>query len=254
MDVAMRTALILFISLITSLLFSLTSYKALAFGSGSQDFDEEAYQERQNISALQSYCFSDCVHEATFLKKYANQGSSLAEFALAILQIKGVGMEKNIKRGLIRLKKSAKNSEPAALLQLAHFYHYGMYYDQDFDLAEKYYLQAINKDVVIAKKHLKQLQIDRALFSDKDNYSSITKTYSETVVNTESASAENEDGDNAERQNLLKQKDVEVIEVRLYASYDQILDAAKRQSCNGNCGPVWRFIAAPMILSKASGI
>jgi len=59
-----------------------------------------------------SLCLRDCKMELQFFRRYAQQGSSIAKLALAIMNYRGQGKYINISAGNSYLIKAARAGEP----------------------------------------------------------------------------------------------------------------------------------------------
>jgi len=203
------------------------SYKFLTFTFFTLLFLQPVNAE----TSLTQFCKSDCKTEYNFLRKYSEQGSSLADFAMAIMLYQGEGVEKNITKANRHLMRAAKKGEPGAQYQLAFFYEHGLFKPQNIKQARKWYYLAGRQHTLDAKEKVKQL--DGYIKSD---------AYKASETKTE---AQNESSI------VIDMEKIERISISFQADYRQILKAAKIQTCNANCEPYWDSILAPILKLKS---
>jgi len=186
-----------------------------------------------NATSLEQLCESDCKSEFNFFRKYAQQGSSLADFSLAIMYYRGQGTKVNVEAATRYLYKAAKAGEPGAQYQLGYFLMHGLYLKQDLTRARKWFKRAARKNTLDAK--IKMTEID-AMVQPKTNSASQESALPES----QPVAMQSVDQDKVER-----------ITVVMYADYRQILKAAKAQTCNASCDPYWSNLLAPLITLKS---
>jgi len=182
-------------------------------------------------STLENLCESDCTNEFNFFRKYAEQGSSLAEFSLAIMYFRGQGTNVNVVTAKRYLYKAAKAGEPGAQYQLGYFLMHGLYLDKDLERARKWFKRAARKKVLDSSEKI--AEIDTLLDAKMETAQSILHVH-ETA------------------QQQVEINNIERITVTMHANYRQILRAAKAQTCNANCEPYWTTVLAPMITLTSS--
>jgi hypothetical protein len=189
---------------------------------------------------IQGLCSIDCKSEFQFFKRYAKQGSSLADLSLAVMYFRGQGTEVNIPVGKRYLERAAKAGEPGAEYQLGYLLMHGIYMPQDIERSLNWFKRAVKYKVPGAKK--KVATIERILSKDgliKEKYQ-----YKKQVI------------DRTPKTEKYNTQNIEVITVTFTASYKHILEAARAQTCNTNspsCQAQWKSIIAPLIvLSKGA--
>ncbi len=190
-------------------------------------FSNEVKQEE---SRLLKMCKLDCKSEYILLRKYAEQGSSLAEFAIAIMLYEGAGIGKNIEKANRYLAKAARSGEPGAQYQLGYFFENGLYKDKNLKTARKWYYLASKKNTLDSKIKLKELDTNLEKKHPPlsvNNYSKETSNFSKGTKSS-----------------------VEKITVVMSADFRQIIKAAKIQTCNGSCDPYWTTVLMPIIKLK----
>ena len=191
-------------------------------------FSNEAKLEE---SRLLTMCKLDCKSEYTLLRKYAEQGSSLAEFAIAIMLYEGAGIERNIEKANRYLARAARSGEPGAQYQLGYFFEHGLYKDKNLKAARKWYYLASRKHTLVSKRKLKELDDNsekKQLLLSVSNSSKETNNFSKGTKNS-----------------------IEKITVVMDADFRQIIKAAQIQTCNGNCDPYWTTVLMPIIKLKS---
>ncbi|MGB0835682.1 MAG: tetratricopeptide repeat protein [Psychrobium sp.] len=186
-------------------------------------------------SKLTSLCESDCTTEYQFFRKYTEQGSSLAEFAMAIMLYQGIGVEQNIEKANRHLARAARKGEPGAQYQLGYFYEHGLFKAKNLKSARKWYYLASRKNTLDAKD--KVARLDEILESKESNRGN-SKLIEESELSGISAKASSSV--------TVKER----ITVVMQADYRQILKAAKIQTCNANCDPYWTNVLAPILKLK----
>ncbi|MCG7530474.1 sel1 repeat family protein [Psychrobium sp. MM17-31] len=186
-------------------------------------------------SKLISLCESDCTTEYQFFRKYTEQGSSLAEFAMAIMLYQGIGVEQNIEKANRHLARAARKGEPGAQYQLGYFYEHGLFKAKNLKSARKWYYLASRKNTLDAKDKVAKLD---ELLEHRDQ-NSTEDTVGDSAVNSDIKSGSSNLASAAER-----------ITVVMQADYRQILKAAKIQTCNANCDPYWTNVLAPILKLK----
>lgn len=184
---------------------------------------------------LTSLCESDCTTEYQFFRKYTEQGSSLAEFAMAIMLYQGIGVEQNIEKANRHLARAARKGEPGAQYQLGYFYEHGLFKAKNLNSARKWYYLASRKNTLDAKD--KVARLDKIFESQESNR-----------VNSKLIEAPELSGISAKASSSVTVK--ERITVVMQADYRQILKAAKIQTCNANCDPYWTNVLAPILKLK----
>lgn len=195
------------------------------------------FSSRVNADSISDLCKSDCKMEAQFLKKYAKEGSSLAEFSLSILYFQGIGVEQNIKVAKRLLQNAAKAGEPGAQYQLGYFLLNGLYYERDLETAKHWLTRAANKHTLDSRKLLKNIE-----FLKQQTKSTLKSAKNVQLTNQKIIEKTNRKSDF---------KNIEQITVVLHSDYQQILDAAEAQTCtHKSCGPQWTMIIAPLIKLK----
>ena len=103
-------------------LFIITSLYAVTFEEAIANFNSKNYVEAYDQ-------FSELA-----LDDDAN-----AQYNIALMNYKGLGVTKNYKLAFFWYEKSAQNGNPAAQNNLAHMYHLGEEVQKDLELAEKWY-------------------------------------------------------------------------------------------------------------------
>jgi hypothetical protein len=103
------------------------------------------------------FCERDCSMEYNFFKKYARQGSSLANLSMAIMNYQGHGRSKNVELANKQLVRSARAAEPAALYQLAYNLMFGLYIEQDLNKSLLWFKRADKHGVKKSKEYIRLL-------------------------------------------------------------------------------------------------
>ncbi len=97
--------------------------------------------------ASSGFCRSTCAEEVRIFRKFSKEDVPLAHMALSHVYLLGNGVDESHSRGIYYLKKAALLDFSPAHYQLGLYYMYGMYVDQDFELAEKWMEKASRSDV-----------------------------------------------------------------------------------------------------------
>lgn len=192
------------------------------------------YSTKTPAAELNEMCRSDCKYEVKILKQYAKEGSSLAEFSLAIMYYRGVGVKRNIKVANRLLAKSAKAGEPGAQYQLGYFLMYGMYMDKDLERAKMWFKRASLKSTLDSTAKINEIN------------EILGENIQPSPVVTSSTSIEPY-GSIREMTN----ENIEKITIVLNSDYDMILRAANSQTCtHKSCDIPWTSVLAPLIKLK----
>jgi len=191
--------------------------------------------QASSSSIIEQLCATDCKSEFQFFRRYARQGSSLADLSLAIMYLRGQGTKINISAGRRHLMRAANAGEPGAQYQLAYFLMYGMYLPQDIEKALNWFKRAVK-----SKVHGAQQKVDIIIsLLNKSGIENTRKHFiKEIAVNTSEQGIPS---------------NIEVITVNFGANYKHILEAARWQTCNTKnyvCPQQWRYITAPIIVLK----
>ena len=210
-----------------------------------------SFQAQSESFEIIDFCKSDCSSEKNQLKRLANQGSALAKVALGIMFIDGTGEDPEVDKGLNYLRSALRQKEPSAIFQMAHFYHRGLYVEQDTDLALKLYNKAVKLKVPEAHT---QLEILKAELSEKQN-SNVSLV--STQINSD------EKGETDAKSSSIKQKPVvygqnkkirtmERIRITKKISFDHVITAANSQTCTPgmSCAFPWRWVNLPLIIEE----
>ena len=80
-----------------------------------------------------------------------------AQYNIALMNYKGLGVNKNLKLAFFWYEKSALNGNPAAQNNLAHMYHMGEEVKKDATIAEKWYKLSAEAGYPIAQLNLAML-------------------------------------------------------------------------------------------------
>jgi len=182
------------------------------------------------------FCERDCSMEYRFFKKYAKNGSSLANFSLAIMNYKGHGRKSDIELANKQLLKAAKKNEPAAMYQLAYNLLYGLYGEQNIEKSYLWFKQAKKAGIIGANYYLNVLDIASGLKSNDSKkkmvqfLKEVAGTEQETILSSDSLDP------------------TEHITVVGRFSWSFVLYNAKRQACSDkNCEKPSAFSLLPVI-------
>jgi hypothetical protein len=186
---------------------------------------------------LEQLCLNDCKSEFMFFRRYAKQGSTLADLSLAIMFLRGQGTEVNIPAGKRHLIRAAKAGEPGAQYQLGYLLMYGIYMPQNIERSLNWFKRAVKSKVPGAQAKVNTIEN----MLDKSGLKNTKNHFIKEIDVTPSAPEE--------------LSYIEVITVNFSASYSHILEAARAQtqSCNilhSGCPPQWSAVTAPIIVLK----
>ena len=183
-----------------------------------------------------SWCERDCSNEYHFFKRFAGQGSSIANLSLAIMNYRGHGREIDIEAGNRFLFKAAKANEPLAMYQFGYFLLYGLYVEQDIERSLGWFKKASQHNILNAKQMASlverylageqsaQFEQVKAILIQKAQPSALMTGYQE-----------NQNGD------------IERISVIHGFTWEQALIIAKQQTCKINCDVQWSFMLYPRV-------
>ena len=131
---------------------------------------ENEYKKRNYIKAVKLF------------KEAAEQGHFMAQNDLGTMYIEGIGIEKNLSKGIYWIEKSASRSyDPTALYNLAQAYRKGNGVKKDTEKALKYYKISAKQDYSSAQYNLGvfyengHLNLAKDLISAKEYYLSAAK-------------------------------------------------------------------------------
>ena len=176
-----------------------------------------------SINENTNFCERDCRMEYNFFKKYAREGSSLANLSMAIMNYQGHGRRKNIELANKQLVRAARAAEPAALFQLAYNLMFGLYIEQDLNKALVWFKRADKHGVKHSMKYIDLLNEFLTIKNEKIK-SSMKSILIENMNPEERIVTIQEDSDPIERISVTQQ---------FYWSY--ILYNARLQTCYVNC-------------------
>jgi hypothetical protein len=170
-----------------------------------------------------NFCERDCSMEYNFFKKYAREGSSLANLSMAIMNYQGHGRSKNIELANKQLIRAARAAEPAALYQLAYNLMFGLYIEQDLNKSLIWFKRADKHGVENSKKYIGLLN-DFLKIKNEEIKLSMKSILIENV-------------NPAERIVNIKDKDesIERISVTQQFYWSFVLYNSELQTCNVNC-------------------
>ncbi len=176
-----------------------------------------------SINENTKFCERDCRMEYNFFKKYAREGSSLANLSMAIMNYQGHGRLKNIELANKQLIRAARAAEPAALYQLAYNLMFGLYIEQDLNKALLWFKRADKHGVKHSKKYIDLLN-DFLTIKNEKIKSSMKNILSENMNPEERVVTISENSESMERI---------TITLQFYWSY--ILYNSRLQTCYVNC-------------------
>ncbi|MUH73647.1 tetratricopeptide repeat protein [Psychrosphaera haliotis] len=211
-----------------------------------------SFQAQSDNFEIIDFCKSDCSAEKNQLKRLANEGSALAKVALGIMFIDGTGEEPEIKKGLNYLRSALRQKEPSAIFQMGHFYHRGLYVEQDTDLALRLYKKAVKLKVPEAKEQLKILQAELS-----ENQSSKAPHASTQISSEDKSAIEAQPSSIKQKPSAYGQskkiRKMERIRISKRISFDHVIDAANSQTCTPgmSCPFPWRWVNMPLIIEDA---
>jgi len=188
-----------------------------------------------NNGIIEKLCSMDCKSEFRFFRRYAQQGSSLADLSLGVMFLRGQGTEVNIPTGKRYIIRAAKAGEPGAQYQLGYLFMYGIYMPQDLEKATNWFKRAVKSKVPGAQK---KVDLIESMLS-KEGIKNTREYFAKQAVVSPKALKKDND------------KNMEVITVTFVASYKHILEAARAQTCNTkspSCLQQWNFVNAPIIV------
>ena len=182
---------------------------------------------------IEQLCAIDCKSEFMFFRRYAEQGSSLAELSLAIMYLRGQGTEVNIPVGKRFLMRAAKAGEPGAQYQLGYLLMYGIYMPQDIEKSLGWFKRAVKSKVPGAQQKVNSIEN----MLDTKGIKGVNEHYAKQLLTSP-------EGSDSEQH-------IEVITVTFEANYKHILEAARAQTCNSDnysCHLKWNSVIAPIIV------
>lgn len=183
-----------------------------------------------------AWCERDCSNEYHFFKRFAGQGSSLANLSLAIMNYRGHGREVDIEAGNRFLYKAAKANEPLAMYQFGYFLLYGLYVEQDIERALGWFKKASQHNIANSKQMVSL--IERYLAGEQSTqFEQIKRILTQQAQPSPSMTGyqENRNGD------------IERISVVHGFTWEQAMIIAKQQTCKINCDVQWGFMLYPRI-------
>jgi TPR repeat protein len=183
------------------------------------------------------WCERDCKYEYIFFKRFAEDGSSLANLALSIMNYRGHGREVDINAGNRFLFKAARAEEPAAMYQLGYFLLYGLYMEQDFERALIWLKRARANKIGNAAELVAMLE-NTMTDQTSDKSKMIMEVLTQPTEPAEKLHGHGSANDGVER-----------ISVVQSFSWDHTLTIAKQQTCRiqSNCGIRWGYMLFPRI-------
>jgi len=176
-------------------------------------------------------CLSDCKMELQFFHRYAQQGSSIAKLALAIMNYRGQGKNKDINAGNSYLVKAARAGEPVAQYQLAYFLMNGIYMNKDLHKALSWFKKSSRYNILDSQDRI-------AILTEKLN------EYEAPTMTLEQASSyfivgdladKKDDNSSAMKKTKYHESSTTIADrITITASFNwaDVLDAAQRQTCN----------------------
>jgi TPR repeat protein len=180
------------------------------------------------------FCERDCSMEYNFFKTYARDGSPLANFAMAIMNYRGHGRDKNIRLANQQLIRSARAEEPAAMYQLAYNLMFGIYLKQDFEKSLLWFNRANKHGVLNSRKFISVL--NSLLKVENENIKSSIQTLLSRNVDIEERVVALNNNTSIERITVTPD---------FYWSY--ILYHAELQTCNRNCSKSYSHALLPIV-------
>jgi hypothetical protein len=198
-----------------------------------------------------NFCERDCSMEYKFFKKYAKNGSSLANFSLAIMNYKGHGRESDIELGNKQLLRAAKKNEPAAMYQLAYNLLYGLYGEQNIEKSYLWFKKAKKSGIVGANHYISVLDIASGRNEDDSKHQMI-KLLKEVAATKQDTILSSDSTDPTEHITVIGR-----------FNWSFVLYNAKRQACSSeNCEepstfsflPVIRIVNEENLLKKLAAI
>jgi hypothetical protein len=169
------------------------------------------------------FCERDCSMEYNFFRKYARQGSSLANLSMAIMNYQGHGRDQNINLANKQLISAARAGEPAAMYQLAYNLMFGVYITQNLEKSLVWFKKA-NKNAVVNSSKFITLLNNLLQIENEKTKSSMKNMLSENMNTEERSVTIQESNESIERISVTQQ---------FYWSF--LLYNAKLQTCYINC-------------------
>ena len=219
------------LSLFTILSVSLFSTTSNATSSADSGVSSGAFGKES-----QTWCERDCSYEYHFFKRFAGQGSSLANLSLAIMNYRGHGREIDVEAGNSYLFKAARAEEPLAMYQVGYFLLYGLYVKQDIERSLTWFKKASQHNIFNSGQMVRLLE--GYLSGEKtEQVKQIAKILEQPALSADSLTGykENEKGD------------IERISVVLGFTWEQALEVARQQTCKTNCDTLWGYMLYPRI-------
>jgi len=169
------------------------------------------------------FCERDCSMEYNFFKRYARQGSSVANLAMAIMNYQGHGRDKNVSLANRQLISASRAGEPAAMYQLAYNLMFGLYIKQDLEKSLIWFKRANKHGVSKSMKFITLL--DSSLNNKNEKIQSSMKSILSENIKTEDIVVSVQKS----------QKPMERISVSQPFYWSFLLYNAKLQTCYINC-------------------
>ncbi|MDA8621531.1 sel1 repeat family protein [Psychrosphaera sp.] len=206
-----------------------------------------SFQVKSDTFEIVDFCKSDCAAEKNQLKRLAKEGSGLAKVALGIMYIDGTGGEPEINKGLNHLRTALRQNEPSAIFQMGHFYHRGLYIEQDRELALKLYEKAVKLKVPEAKEQYKILKAELKLEQNVEN--AIADSQASGASSTLALEQVHKSAVNKNK----SVRKMERIRISRRISFDHVISAANSQTCTPgmSCPFPWRWVNMPLIIEDA---
>lgn len=181
-------------------------------------------------------CESDCKMEKQFFRRYAREGASIANHALAIMAYQGLGSEQDIEAGNRYLLKAARAGEPIAQYQLAYQYMNGLFIERDFEQAEFWFNKAARNQILDSQQRLQILTLhNRSLSVMNNEKSQVSSPESAQFIQGGVAkgiqSVKTSFSSASQQPDLLSIPVDEVVSVTTGMSLAGLLHAAKMQTC-----------------------
>jgi len=178
--------------------------------------------------------------EYNLFRSYAKNGSSIANFSMAMMNYKGHGRDVNIPLANRQLLQSARAEEPIAMYQVGYFLMYGIYMEQDLEKALNWMKKANRFKVLDANERVRFLK--RVLADEKNNL-----TNKNSLISYFNKLNEEE---KVEAKLSIQSLDPNIEHISIVSEFvwSYVLYIADQQTCNtSSCVPPNRFTVIPRI-------
>jgi len=176
-------------------------------------------------------CLRDCKMELQFFRRYAQQGSSIAKLALAIMNYRGQGKKIDIDAGNSYLVKAARAGEPVAQYQLGYFLMHGIYMKKDlrrslswFKKSSRYNILDSQELVARLTETLNEYEAPTMTLAQASSHFIVGDLVDKTDISTSAA-----------KKAIYHESSAPIADrITITAAFNwaDVLDAAQRQTCN----------------------